>query len=149
GQHPIMQVLSGEERSAVRGLRRGAIIPTGVREERSMIGIIRSTVAVVTLTIGSGTASPDANNSSGVGAFVPKLAFSATLTGAQQVPEVASAAVGTATAQFDSGFTRVDVLIRLQGDIQVIAGHFHCARAGDNGLVVFGLLGPGPLTEIV
>lgn len=57
--------------------------------------------------------------------------------------------VGTAGAQFDSGFTRVAVRIRINGDIQVVAGHFHCARAAVNGPVAFGLMQPGPLSEIV
>ncbi len=63
-------------------------------------------------------------------------------------PDVATDAFGTVSTRFDAGFTRVEVRIRLNGD-QVVAGHFHCARAGANGPVAFGLMAPGPLTEIV
>ncbi len=80
---------------------------------------------------------------------VPALSFTAALSGAQESPEVATDAVGVASARFDAGLTNVFVQIRLIGDIQVVAGHFHCARPGANGPVVFGLMTPGPLTEIV
>jgi hypothetical protein len=40
------------------------------------------------------------------------------------------------------------VQIRLDGDIQVVAGHFHCALAGANGPIAFGLMTPGQLTEM-
>ena len=74
--------------------------------------------------------------------------FQARLTGAQEVPEVDSEALAMATARFDRGFTRVAVRIHLRGDINVVAGHFHCARPGANGPIAFGILVPGPLSEI-
>ena len=80
---------------------------------------------------------------------VPALSFTAALSGAQESPEVATDAVGVASARFDAGLTNVFVQIRLIGDIQVVAGHFHCARPGANGPVAFGLMTPGLLTEIV
>ncbi len=73
------------------------------------------------------------------------LRFYTVATGAQEVPPVETDATARAIAFFDSGFTRVHLRVDLQGPLQVVAAHFHCARAGANGPVVFGILGPGPL----
>ena len=75
------------------------------------------------------------------------LTFRATLTGAQEVPPVDSDSVGFATVRFDRGFTRADVFVRVRGDIEVVAAHFHCARPGENGTIPFGLFNPGQLTD--
>jgi hypothetical protein len=73
--------------------------------------------------------------------------FTAALTGAQENPAVASDSLGSATVQFDRGFTRADVRVRVKGGIDVVAAHFHCGRPGINGPVAFGLLNPGQLTS--
>lgn len=75
------------------------------------------------------------------------LAFRAVLTGAQEVPTVDSNATGSAFVQFDRGFTRAEVRVRVRGDIEIVAAHFHCARPGENGTIAFGLFNPGQLTE--
>jgi len=75
--------------------------------------------------------------------------FTSTLTGAQETGTVDSNAGGFVSARFDQGLTKVDVKLRLRGiNSMVVAAHFHCARAGVNGPVAFGLMQPGPLTEI-
>lgn len=75
--------------------------------------------------------------------------FEATLTGAQEEPAADTDAIGRVTVRFDKGLTKVDVRLRLRGvDSMVVAAHFHCNRPGLNGPVVFGILQPGPLSEI-
>ena len=74
------------------------------------------------------------------------LEFEALLTGAQEVPERESPARGKIEVEFDKGFTKLDVDLRVStntvGDIR--AAHFHCARPGENGPIIFGLFSPGP-----
>jgi len=74
------------------------------------------------------------------------LEFEARLTGAQEVPQRDSPAIGRIEVEFDKGFTKLDVDLRVSrntvGDIR--AAHFHCARPGENGPIIFGLFSPGP-----
>lgn len=79
-----------------------------------------------------------------------RLKFSAIATAAQEVPNPPDTdAIGKVTVEFDRGLTRAHVRLRLHGiDSMVLAAHLHCARAGMNGPPAFGLLNPGPLTEI-
>lgn len=73
------------------------------------------------------------------------LRFSATLSGAQEVPAVDTDATGRVRARFDAGFTQVVVRLRVRDlSSPAVAAHFHCAHAGQNGPVVFGLVSPGP-----
>ena len=75
------------------------------------------------------------------------LEFSATLSGAQEVPAVDTDASGRINARFDSGFTKVRVDVRINGLAETFAAaHLHCNRAGANGPVPFGLINPGPLS---
>src|SRR5688572_204393 len=77
------------------------------------------------------------------------LEFLAILTGAQEVTtppggvDTERTAVGT--ADFDPGFTRVRVHVRVSDPTNIVAAHFHCGKPGENGPVVFGLISPGPL----
>lgn len=73
--------------------------------------------------------------------------FTAVLAGEQEFPAVTSDSSSFASAQFDRGFTRADVRVRVRGNIDVVAAHFHCGLPGSNGPVAFGLLNPGQLTE--
>jgi len=76
------------------------------------------------------------------------LKFFAVLSGAQEVPAVDTAAGARALALFDRAFTRVTVIVHPDSELNIVAAHFHCARAGANGPVAFGLLNPGPLTML-
>lgn len=98
---------------------------------------VRSLIAAVLL------ASAGAASSSSSG-----LRFYAILAGEQEVPEVASEARARGLALFDSALTRVFVRIDIHGPLTVLAAHFHCARAGTNGPIAFGILNPGPLVEV-
>lgn len=72
------------------------------------------------------------------------LRFSATLSGAQEVPGVDTRGTGSIRAQFDEGLTEVVVRLRARKlSSPAVAAHFHCAPAGQNGAVVFGLVSPG------
>ena len=88
-------------------------------------------------------------------AFADESRFQATLSGAQEVVEVNGVfipggtdtdAIGMIQAKFDDAFASVRVNLRIEGlSGTFAAGHFHCGRPGQNGPVVFGLVGPGPL----
>jgi hypothetical protein len=76
------------------------------------------------------------------------LRFSATLSGAQEVTTlpggVDTNGTGKIRAQFDKGLTQVVVRLRTKElSSSAVAAHFHCAPAGQNGNVVFGLVSPG------
>ncbi len=79
-------------------------------------------------------------------AYADHQEFEAQLSGAQAVTEVVTTGRGRIQVKFNRAFKRVmvDVTIReLVGTFA--AAHFHCARPGENGPVVFGLVAPGPL----
>ena len=80
-------------------------------------------------------------------AFADDDKFSATLSGAQEVPEVTTPATGKIKAKFNKGFTEVTVDLEIKNQLgSVIGAHFHCGRPASNGPVVLGLMGPGPLS---
>ncbi len=80
-------------------------------------------------------------------AFANNDKFAATLSGAQEVPEVVTPATGKFKAKFNKGFTRVMVDLQIKRLVGSITGvHLHCARPGANGDVAFGLMNPGPLS---
>lgn len=60
-------------------------------------------------------------------------AFTAVLTGANEVPSVTSAATGTATINING--STVDYRIEVQGITDVIGGHIHSGAAGVSGPV--------------
>lgn len=73
------------------------------------------------------------------------LKFSADLSSAQEIPTPAPGFIEKAdiSAKFASDFTAVDVKLTVHGGQNVVAAHFHCARPGVAGPVVFGLFSPG------
>jgi CHRD domain len=91
-------------------------------------------------------------------AYADGLEFKARLTGDQEVrfpPDVPPdckppcPVVSPATAQieveFDKGFTELDVDLRVRNTLgKITRAHFHCAKPGANGPIVFGLFVPGP-----
>lgn len=102
-----------------------------------------SLVAVLTLSVLGPTAYADDDDDDN------PFKFTATATGAQEVIETFVTSTGRVQARFDRGLTEVKIRVRLRGiNSMVRAAHFHCARAGQNGPPAFGLLSPGPLTEI-
>ena len=73
--------------------------------------------------------------------------FEASLSGAQEVPEANTSARGKIEAKFDKAFTNVRVNLKIDNLAGTFAAaHFHCARPGQIGPVVFGLVMPGPLS---
>jgi hypothetical protein len=77
----------------------------------------------------------------------PPLRFVTTLSREQEVPTPAGGTLtgGTATLQFNAGFTQVDVTLTLTGDSpNANRAHFHCNLAGLTGTIAFGLVDPGP-----
>ena len=71
------------------------------------------------------------------------MKFQSALSGDQQVPAVATGASGKVLAKFDDALTQVEIKVSLSGLVNVTAAHFHCNRAGQNGIVAFGLIAPG------
>ena len=72
--------------------------------------------------------------------------FEARLSGGQSVAAVATPGRGKIEVLFNRAFRRVAVDVTFNNLVgTVTAAHFHCARPGENGPVVFGLVGPGPL----
>jgi hypothetical protein len=76
--------------------------------------------------------------------------FSGLATGAQEVPGNNSPGTGEVLVLFDGGLTEAQFLLEVKDlGSSVVGAHFHCAPPGTNGPVVFGLMNPGPLTEII
>lgn len=76
------------------------------------------------------------------------LEFEAELSGAQEVTNplggVDTPARGKVDVDFDEGLTRAKVRLRVDDTLgNVVASHFHCGRAGQNGPVAWGLVSPG------
>lgn len=66
--------------------------------------------------------------------------LNASLSGAQEVPPVISAATGTATVTIDAARTTITVTLTAQGfATPVTASHIHFGPAGTNGSVIFSL----------
>ena len=86
-------------------------------------------------------------------AFGDDLQFGADLSGAQEVSPappggVVTAATGEIKVEFDEGLTEVKVELVVEGLAAVnlaTRAHFHCALAGVNGPIVFGIVDPGPV----
>ncbi len=62
--------------------------------------------------------------------------FTGVLSGAQQVPPVASAASGTAIAFLNEPENRISYMVSSTGLANVVAAHFHQGAAGTNGPVI-------------
>lgn len=62
--------------------------------------------------------------------------LTALMSGAQEVPEVATAGTGSIVLDFDEAFTQATFALNVTGTNPVIAAHLHCARAGENGPIV-------------
>ncbi len=62
--------------------------------------------------------------------------LTALMSGAQEVPEVATAGTGSIVLDFDEAFTQATFTLNVTGTNPVIAAHLHCARAGENGPIV-------------
>lgn len=77
--------------------------------------------------------------------------FSATLSGANEVPPVATAATGMATFQLAADGMSMTFTLSVSNIIDVTAAHIHLAMPGVNGPVVVPLSGPhpGPLTGVL
>lgn len=73
--------------------------------------------------------------------------FEAHLSRAQAVPAAGPGAVEDAVVhvRFAEDLSSLEVRLDIEGGANVLAAHFHCARAGATGPVAFGLFEPGPL----
>ena len=69
----------------------------------------------------------------------------ATLSGAQEVPGVDQVLIESAkiSAEFADDLSAAQVELTIVGGANVIAAHFHCGRAGENGPVVVTLFTSG------
>lgn len=69
--------------------------------------------------------------------YASGLSFDAALSGAQEVPEVATSTTGELDLDFDRAFTEAEFVLKVFGGDDVVAAHLHCGRPGQNGPVVF------------
>ncbi len=67
--------------------------------------------------------------------------FTASLTGAEEVPPVSTMASGEATFVLSDDGTQLAYTVTVSGISDVLAAHIHLAPAGSNGPVVAGLFG--------
>ena len=67
--------------------------------------------------------------------------FSATLSGAEEIPAVPSTATGTAT--FSISGSQINYTVNVTGLLNPVASHIHIAPPGENGPVVLNLCGTG------
>ena len=73
------------------------------------------------------------------------LAFEARLSSAQEVPSNPSEAKANIEVEFDKGFTKLEIELKVRDTVGTITrAHFHCAKPGENGDIVFGIFDPGP-----
>ncbi len=79
-------------------------------------------------------------------AFGDGLQFSATLSGAQVVPEVVTGTTGEISVELDDDLSKVEVKLEVRDGTATTKAHFHCGLAGVNAPVPFGLFVPGPLS---
>lgn len=84
------------------------------------------------------------------GSDAGRTVFSGTLSGAQSVTGntpngVATDLRGKVIASFNASFSEVRVSVRLNDASRIVATHFHCGAAGQNGPLGLGLISPGPL----
>lgn len=74
------------------------------------------------------------------------LTFDARLSSAQEVPSNPSEAKANIEVEFDKGFTKLEFELEVRDTVGAITrAHFHCAKPGENGPIVFGIFDPGPL----
>src|SRR5262249_31753373 len=76
-----------------------------------------------------------------------KLKFRATLSGAQEVPEVVTDTTGRIRVEFNDALSEADFRLIVRDGVGVTVAHFHCERPGRNGPVVF-FLYAGPVTNV-
>jgi len=79
---------------------------------------------------------------------VQQLQFTANLSGAMEVPPVASGGQGIAMLGFDPTLTTLRVWLGVSNVRQVTVAHIHVGRPGQNGPIVLFLYGPAPARDI-
>lgn len=75
------------------------------------------------------------------------LKFRATLSGAQEVPEVVTDTTGSIRVEFNKALSEAEFRLVVRDGKQVRVAHFHCQRPGLNGPVVIDLF-TGPVTDV-
>ena len=70
------------------------------------------------------------------------LKFRATLSGAQEVPEVDTVTTGEIRVKFNEALSGAELRLVVRDGVDVVVAHFHCQRPGLNGPVVIFLFGP-------
>jgi hypothetical protein len=72
----------------------------------------------------------------------PATSFTATLSGANEVPPVTTAATGTAELTINEG--QIEYTVNVTGIENALQAHIHTGREGQNGPVRLNLCGTGP-----
>lgn len=77
-----------------------------------------------------------------------QLRFTATLSGAMEVPPVVTGGQGIALLEFDPSLTMLRVGLAVSNLRQATVAHIHIGRPGQNGPIVLFLYGPAPAMDI-
>ena len=75
------------------------------------------------------------------------LKFRATLSGAQEVPDVVTVTTGEIKVTFNKALSEAEIRLVVRDGMNVVVAHLHCQRPGLNGPVVI-FLYPGPVTNV-
>jgi CHRD domain-containing protein len=112
-----------------------------LKENPTMRKVAIITVALLALLLLSSTAASQVNRTA---ASNDARHFEADLTGAQEVPPVATQTEGDITVRFDRELTEAQFRLNVDDGKAVTMAHLHCAPAGVNGPVIAFLFGNVP-----
>jgi hypothetical protein len=97
---------------------------------RPILGLVVTALAPVLTACGDDNSEPASATN-----------FSATLSGANEVPAVSTSATGTAT--FTLSGSQINYTVNVNGIENAVVSHIHIAPTGENGLVRLNLCGTG------
>ena len=111
----------------------------GLQIRKLLSGLAIIAISAVAITAFTGAINADGDST--------QLGFSAHLSGAQEVPGVGTDMTGNVLATFTADLSEVALTLNLEGIAaanEPTRAHFHCAFAGANGPIAFGIVDPGP-----
>lgn len=114
-----------------------AATPTGIGTTSITVQVpVGTTTGTISVTVGSQTATSSTNFT-----VNNNVVFTATLTGAGEVPPVVSTATGTATLTFDT-YTKIFTVVVTYTGLTAVNGHIHKAALGIAGGVIYPFTNP-------
>ena len=89
-----------------------------------MIAVLAIAVAATETPMAASTTGPSGKKS---------VSFSAGLSGAQEVPGVATSTRGSVKLTFNKSLSKATFAVRVKNGQKITQAHFHCGKAGTNG----------------